>query len=645
MRVAPLRNAVAGFLPGGLAFYNESSAATAKSQRSIFHNTFPRRHQLPAPARPAAVRNRPDSKESDQLRGIRKGASILLLASGLIFRQPASAFQDDAASDLWLSRARALTDELVKDADALGRHDGALLKARLGRAWARDDAERARDWEEQAVHDVESAPDDEKADERAARLKTTRSLLVILGSHDKALSARLNKVIAAASEAATPHGDPETAKAKAEAGLAVLDSDPQRALQFGLASLRAGGSYKLASLLWRLRKRDVKLSDTLFAKITAAARARGYDPDLLNVLPVVAFEGPSPSDALRENFLAVLGDGLLRVPAGPQEQSALCKLAPVAAPLLPEFQRLLPQRAAAVRAQVGRCRPGPDAAAHKESDDALREQPLDTVDALLDAAGKTSDPERRVTYLNRAAYKSAGERKYERAISILDGLDGRERELTAGVTGAPWDSWRSEFASAAAVAFLRRGDRASMNRIIYGTPAHLRPSVQMSAAAELLKSDAAAATQLLNEARAALARSSSPQDFATHLALARLYAALNQPDALLALADAVKAMNQGGDARGAEAETPLLSNDLLLGLYRMPAALLEMDDAGVRQMIAAADSPARRAAMRLNLLAASLERRRASADRTPQEKRVQADHVGGRREAALSRRAERGRRR
>lgn len=43
---------------------------------------------------------------------------------------------------------------------------------------------------------------------------------------------------------------------KAEAGTAAVDSDPQRALQFGLKSLRAGGSYKLASLIWRLRKRD-----------------------------------------------------------------------------------------------------------------------------------------------------------------------------------------------------------------------------------------------------------------------------------------------------------------------------------------------------------------------------------------------------
>lgn len=174
---------------------------------------------------------------------------------------------------------------------------------------------------------MESAPDGEKADERAARLKTTRSLMVILGSQDKALSARLNKVVAAASEAAAQLGDAETAKAKAEAGLAVLDSDPQRALQFGLASLRPGGSYKLASLLWRLRKREVKLSDTLFVEITAAARARGYDPDLLNVLPVVAFEGPAPSDALRENFLAVLGDGLLRNPAGTDEPSPCCSRA------------------------------------------------------------------------------------------------------------------------------------------------------------------------------------------------------------------------------------------------------------------------------------------------------------------------------
>jgi hypothetical protein len=445
------------------------------------------------------------------MRGVRKGVCLLLLLAVIPPQSAVPARQADGVFDLWLIRARSLTDELLKDSDALGRYDRALLLARLGKAWQQADKEQAQAWIEKAIQTVESAPDKEDATEYSKRLNTARSLLVILGAQDKALSARFNKVISAATEAPAPADSRANAQAKAEAGLAVLDSDPQRALQFGLASLRAGGSYKLASLIWRLRKRDVNLSDTLFMETVAAARARNYDADLFNVLPVVAFEGPSPSDRLRGSLLGGLAEGLLRVPTSAQEESAICRLAPIAAPLLTEFGRLLPQQAAAVSAQVARCQSGLAPGARKEVSDAMQDRPPDTVDDLLAAAGKASDTERRVTYLNRAAYKAFGEQKYERALSILDGFSSEDREFANKTLTGQWDSWRSDFASAAAVAHARRSDRAAMYRAIADTPAHLRAFVQLSVAAGLLKRDGPAALQLLGEARAALTKTDAPK--------------------------------------------------------------------------------------------------------------------------------------
>lgn len=564
------------------------------------------------------------------MKGSKNSVCCLLLITVVLTQTAAVALQTDGVSNPWLSRARSLTDELVKDADALSRYDRALLLARLGKVWQRDDAELAREWIEKALQAMESSPDKEDATERVQRLSTARSLLVILGAQEKALSARLNKVINAAADTRTPFGGSENAKAKAEAGLAVLDSDPQRALQFGLASLRAGGSYRLASLIWRLRKRDVKLSDTLFMEVLATARANNYDRDLLAILPAVAFEGPSPSDKLRGSFLGVLADGLLRVPGSAEEQSAPCLLAFLAAPLLPEFQRLIPQQAGMVRAQIATCQPTLNSEARKEVGDALQDHPLNTVDALLEEAGKTSGLERRVMYLNRAAYIAFSEQKYERAINILDGYSSEERESANKPAGGLWESQRIEFASAAAVAHLRRSDRPAMHRIIADTPAHLRAYVQMSVAAELVKKDGPAATQLLNEARTAIAKTGSPQDFGSYLLLVRLYAALNQPDALPALGDAIKAMNQaersprgGSPADEVEAQMPLLSNNLMLGRYALPVSLLELDDVGVRQTLASVDSPTRRAAIRLNLLGASLERHRASTPKPATEPKGQ----------------------
>lgn len=551
------------------------------------------------------------------MKGSLKGVGVLLLLTAVLAPSLTGAKQREAVSDLWLERARSLTDELVKDSDELGQYDRALLWARLGRAWQRDDAERARVWVERAIEVVESAPNKEGATEYAQRLNAARNLLVILGAQDKALSARLNKVINVTAEAAVPGGGGENAKAKAEAGLAVIESDPRRAMQFGLASLRAGGSYKLASLLWRLRKRDVSLSDTLFMEIITAARARNYDWDLLATLPAVAFEGPSPSDTLRGTFLGVLAEGLLRASVSAHEQSAICQLASIAAPLLPEFQRLVPQQSGMVRAQVAVCQSHLDANRRGEVGDSLREQPLNTVEDLLEAAGKASDVGRRVTYRNRAAYMAFGEQKYEHAITILDGFSSEERELANKTVRGGWDSWRASFASLAAIAHLKRGDQPMMHRVIAATPQHLRALVQIPVAVELAKVDAATATQLLDEARAALGKTDSSRNFDPYLSLVLMYAKLRPADAIPTLRAAVKAMNEGGqsrqtagDADDAEAQIPLLSNDILLARYALPASLLASDEIGVRHALGSVASPTRRVAMRLKLLGASLAQRR-----------------------------------
>lgn len=552
------------------------------------------------------------------MKGLRKGGCYLLLIAAAVAQTAGYTRQRDEAPNLWLSRAQSLTDELIKDSESLSRYDRALLWARLGKAWQRDDAEAARVWIEKAVKDVESAPDDEDATGRSQRLTAARALLVVLGAQDKSLSARLNKVISSATEAAATADSRENAHAKAEAGLAVVESDPHRALQFGLASLRAGGSYKLASLLWRLRKRDVNLSDTLFNEIVAAARARGYDQNLLTLLPVVTFEGPSPSDKLRGGFLAVLAEGLLSAQNSAEERAALCRLAPLAAPLLPEFQRLLPQQAGAVRVQISLCQMNLDPQTRQEVADALDDKPLKTVDDLLEAAGKTSDLAQRVAYLERAAYAAFGARNYERAVAILDGVKGEERDWLDKMQPGLWESWRADFATAAAVAHLRRGDRPSVYQVIAAAPPQLCARVQIPVAAELAKKDAAAATQLLGEARAALAKAGAVQDFDSYLAIVRLYVTLDVQEALPTLSDAVKAMNRAGQSRqgdseatDVEARVPLLSNEALMSRYTLPASLLAVDDVGVRQTIASVASPARRSAMRLKLLGAALEQRRA----------------------------------
>jgi hypothetical protein len=234
---------------------------------------------------------------------------------------------------------------------------------------------------------------------------------------------------------------------------------------------------------------------------------------------------------------------------------------------------------------------------------------LTTEEPNLRAAGRTSELGRRVAYRNRAAYMAFGERKYDRALSILDGFTREERELGDKESAGLWDSWRSSFAAAAAVEHLRRGDRSMVQRVINDTPPHLRPSVQISVAAELTKKDGPAAKQLLDQARAALTKADSARDPHLYLSLVHLYAPLDPHDALASFQEAVKVMNKaeqasgaGDDGGDAAAGISPLSDDALLAQYNLPASLLSADEAGVRQAIASVNSPTHRAAMRLRLL-------------------------------------------
>ena len=55
------------------------------------------------------------------MKGFKECVCLLLLAGVILNHTPADARQTDGVSDLWLGRARSLTEELVKDSDSLGR--------------------------------------------------------------------------------------------------------------------------------------------------------------------------------------------------------------------------------------------------------------------------------------------------------------------------------------------------------------------------------------------------------------------------------------------------------------------------------------------------------------------------------------------
>lgn len=535
---------------------------------------------------------------------------------------PSAARQENALPDLWLMKAHRLTDELVKDADALGARERALLWARLGEVWWREDGGRARAWMQKAVEAAESVPHREGAAERAERLSLARELLRVVAPKDKALRARLLSVFTADTERPAAAEGNVNADALMQTAVAVLKQDPPLAAELGAASLRAGYSSQVPELLWGLRARDPKLADALFVQALAAARA-SYHTELLNSLRYVAFTDfdnrrpkiPEPPDALRADLLRVYLEFIRRASeAGAVQPSTCVSAASFVSPLLPYYDQLLPQQAAFVREVATKCKASPDQFTRQRTGDALREQVLDTAESLLEAAAKTESTEGRTAYLYRAAQMAAGQRDLNRALEVLDRIDAEARKIMGGM----WEKTRTEWAAALAHENLKRDDVQGMHMALGSSPSELRPLVDIVFAQRLPAEESrVSAEEFIREARKELGRVKLPdaERAMWYVRLLKLYAKHVPSYAPDVLKEAVAAINRadkpasafGPERRGVVA----LDYDGAEGFP--PVSLLENNEPTTLEIIGTLESPNSRARARLSLLKASLERHRESA--------------------------------
>ncbi len=549
------------------------------------------------------------------------GFSLIILAA---LRLSASARQDNLIPDLWLFRARRLTEELVKDADALGARDRALLSARLGEAWWREDAERARAWMRKAVEAVEGVPNRESAAERGRRLDTARRLLAVVAPKDTALRARLLSVFTAEAGRSDAAENDGNAEALMQTALAVLKQDPPLAAELGAASLRAGYSAQIPELLWGLRARDPKFADALFGQALLAARA-SYHVELLNSLRYVAFTDfnsapsriPEPPDALRVELLKVYLEHVRRGAEAGGDQSSLCRsVAAFISPLLPHYERLLPQQAATVREVTTKCAAAANnPLARMRTGDALREQPLNTVEALLEAAAKTDDAVGRTSYRFRAAQMAAGQRDFKRAVEILDRIDGEARKVMGGM----WEKWRTEWTVAVALENLKRDDLQGMHQVLNSAPTDLRPLLDIVFVQKLPAGESrVSAEEFIGKARQELGRVKLPDDeravwYALLLKLYAKHVPLYAPGVLKEAVAAINRADRPGSAFDPDRGTgSAIAYD---GAPEFPpASMLENDESLTLEIIGTIESPLSRSHARLSLLKTSLERHRKLAD-------------------------------
>jgi hypothetical protein len=545
------------------------------------------------------------------------GLITAVLPWSVFAQEAASAQQRVALADLWLVRSQTITEDLVKDAASFTPSGRALLWARLGQQWWRDDPEKARVWILKSIEIVEAVPNRENPAERNLRLATARLLLNIVAPLDQKLSKRL---IAILSDDAEPLGEAErraNAEGLVEAAISMVDKDPRRAAELGAIALRIGRPPQLSWLIFRLRSSDVKMGDALFAQTIEVAR-QTLDFELINSLSHSIFPEsmqpgaakPALPDEMRTELLKLDLAFLQANPINAENRDSICmSIGSFIAPVLVQFERLLPQQAAIARQSVNQCQ-SKFPLAQQRIDEALNNQPLNTVEALLKAGEDTEDPKVRTVYQYRAAAMAKEKNDFERALKILDSMSTESREFMNGA----WELIRIDWTAQSALSYYKSGDVYGMRFVINAAPADLQPLVRIGFVWQLPEKrnkETDPTLEFLDEARTGLRRSkvSDAEKWGYYFVLLQLTVKYQPSEAPGALKEAVAALNRLEQSKATES-----GNDKPDGLdgsgfsRTVPASLLAMNEYTVREAVSSITSPKSRAQVRLALLEGCLEK-------------------------------------
>jgi hypothetical protein len=528
----------------------------------------------------------------------------------------------DPAYYLWLVRSQTITEELIKDAADLESLQQALLLAKLAQRWWPDNPEKAKPWMARAIETVEDVPNKESAENRRRRLATARQLLLIATPLDRKFSSHLVEILSEDLKHVGAAEQSANADGLVDAAISLVENDPVRAAELGTLSLRLAHSNNLAYLILTLRRKNPKLADELLSQALVLAR-QTLDANLLMPLTRATFpaemqlgtEAPLPVDQRRTELLQIDIAYLQANPITVENRNSVCgPVISVFLPLMFEFERRLPQQVPAVRQAVNQCQ-SLSPLAHQLIDDALRTQPLITIDDLLKAAEDSQDLKVRTVYQYRAAALAKEKKQYDKALAILDGISNEGRQFM----GTSWRAYRWDWATLSAIDHYTRGDLNGMRLTIEAVPTDLQVFVKLALLDRLpakRNRDNDPTIEFLNDARKELPRSNdSDERFAGYVMLLKLTVQYQPTDASGVLKEAIATLNLS------EQEKLNVQNDEIRnldgsGLWKnLSDSLIEMDEYAVKEAVATISSTETRAELRLELLQACLNRMRRNVER------------------------------
>ena len=528
---------------------------------------------------------------------------VLVATLSTAAQRPQQNPQTEAANELWRVRAQTLTEDVLKDSSNFNSLRRALVWVKLAELWWLQDQRRARTWLTNAVEVVEQVPNRESSQERARRLSTAKLLLGTASRFDQKLTKRLLALVTDVDESTSESDRAGSANSLIAAAIPVVDRDPKRAAELGAQALRVGIPGNLEQLLFALRPRDAKLADSLFEQALNLVR-QNKSPQLLDQLTYAAFPKemkvgwpmPVPPDNLKAELLRLHADFLNAPGNEPSNANSFCwVVGSFIAPLLPEFDRLLPQQTLVVRQTVQKCSSYVPTA-REELDNPAGTQSLNTIDDLLKAAADTDVIGVRTQFQYRAARLAQDRGDYERAIKILDSMSDESRALMQG----SWEAYHWDWASSAALEHLRNGRVIEMNLVLNGVPEKLQPFAKMAFLDRLpaqKRSAAVPTIQFLNDAGAGLRKSSMSEmeKYVWFFGLLKLTLRYQPSEAVAVFKESIASLNRAIAADSKFLDTNEFANFL-------PASLLEMDEFAVKETLASVTNVEARTQLRLQLL-------------------------------------------
>ena len=550
--------------------------------------------------------------------------AILMMATPVTFGQKTNSAQTrNPARPLWFVRSQGITEELTKDATYLPASEKALLWARLGELWWAEDRKEARLWLLKAVAIVDAVPNREGIDERNLRLNAARSLLQIVGPLDPEISKKLIRILEERSEEEANNEREANADAVIQAAIALVEKNPERAAEMGTLALRIGRPSDIASLIFALRGKDMRLSDALFGQALVAAR-QTIAPELLHSLTRSAFPTetqtkinmPEVPDVLRQQLLQLHIAFIQANRITPENRNSVCAgVIAFVLPVVAQIDRLLPEQAGLARQSVNQCQ-SVSPLTQQRVDTNLGQQPLRTIEDFLKASDDAKDLQVRAVYQYRAAALAKEKKDYDRALQILDSMSKEAREFMGG----SWEAYRWEWAARLAIIHFKNGELFEMRKVIEGVPNNLQPLAKLAFVhylPERRNNDTDPTLEYLNDARIGLGRSSlsDTEKSSCYFGLLELTVKYQPDNAIAVLNETVAVLNKAEKARPVNDRKPRES--LLEPISKnLSATLLEMDEYAVKEAISSISAPDTRVRVRLDLLGACLVRLSAPVKRT-----------------------------